>query len=476
MDLLELERLWDRHPAWRMLRAQNAPLMLLFLGAHFIDGNRGATGAAELVSALDDHLFVIHQVEPEKYPKNSVEYLDDWSTPERGILRRFYPAGSEEVHYDATPAFEKGYRWVDGLRARPFVGTESRLQTLLELLRQIVHGSETDTDTRIVELERRRDVIETELAEARAGRFPILDATARRERYQQFSGAARELLSDFREVEENFRVLDRSAREQIAAWDGGKGGLLDELIASRTDISTSDQGRSFQAFTDFLLSGQRQDELVEMLAKVQKMSDVGADRRVGRVHHDWADAAERTQQTVRSLSEQFRRFLDDQVWVENRRVLDLVRGIEVAAIAVRAAPPRGDDVGLEVDEPGVPIVLPFERPLYDTQPLTAVDSFIPPQAAHELELEALLAQHVVDAARLAENIRAIVPPRSTVALEEIIAFYPIDGGVADILGYLSLDGEDIEIGSAEGASIIDYFDTVGVAKRVTMPKVTITRR
>ncbi|WP_232331483.1 DUF3375 domain-containing protein [Agromyces laixinhei] len=30
MDFNELERLWERHPAWRLLRARNAPLMLSF--------------------------------------------------------------------------------------------------------------------------------------------------------------------------------------------------------------------------------------------------------------------------------------------------------------------------------------------------------------------------------------------------------------------------------------------------------------
>jgi hypothetical protein len=35
--------------------------------------------------------------------------------------------------------------WVRGLRDRSFVGTESRLNTVFELLRQLVFGSETDT-------------------------------------------------------------------------------------------------------------------------------------------------------------------------------------------------------------------------------------------------------------------------------------------------------------------------------------------
>lgn len=476
MEIDDLDRLWERHPAWRLLRARNAPLVLSFLGTHFIDNNKGATPAGALTAALDDHLYALHRSEPERYAGEPASYLEDWSAAESAWLRRFYPAGSEEVHYEATPALEKAYRWVEGLQTRAFVGTESRLQILVDLLRQMVHGSQTDPQTRIEELERRRDAIDIELAEAQEGRFAILDDTALRERYQQFSSTARELLSDFREVEENLRGLDRSAREKIAAWDGGKGELLTDLVSSRTDINASDQGRSFQAFYDFLLSEGRQDELADLLSTVQGMPNIAAERRLRSVHHDWAEAAERTQQTVRNLSEQLRRFLEDQIWVENRRVMDLVRGVEATALAIRDAPPRGVDIGLIVDEPGVPITLPFERPLYDPQPDVVVDSMLAPQAADVIELDTLFAQRFVDQVRLAENIRAIVPARSAAELEDIIALYPVEEGVAELLGYLALDDDDIDVEVGDGEMTIDYDDLEGTPRRVRMPKVTVTRR
>ena len=54
-----IETLRDRHPAWRLLRAQHAPLVLSFLGSHFVDGNHGATPETQLVDALDDHLHAL---------------------------------------------------------------------------------------------------------------------------------------------------------------------------------------------------------------------------------------------------------------------------------------------------------------------------------------------------------------------------------------------------------------------------------
>ena len=184
--------------------------------------------------------------------------------------------------------------------------------------------------------------------------------TAVRERYHQFSSTARELLSDFREVDENFRSLDRSAREKIASWGDSKGELLTELVSTRTDIAASDQGRSFQAFYDFLLSEQRQQELAGLVADVQRMPAVEADRRLRFIHHDWAEKPQSgLSRRCGNLLEQLRRFLEEQARLENRRVLDLVRTVEHAAIRVRNDPPSVD-LGLEIDEPGVTVELPFD--------------------------------------------------------------------------------------------------------------------
>lgn len=470
-----VEMLRARHPAWQLLRAHHAALVLSFLGAHFVEGNRGPTAEPVLVGALDEHLEVANAGAADPpFPRSPKEYLESWSAPESGWLRRFYPHGSDDVHYDATPAFEKAYGWVSTLSTRPFIGTESRLHTVVELLRQIVHGTETDQESRLAQLRKQRGQLDDAIRQAEQGSFAVLSASAVRDRYQQFAGTARELLSDFREVEDNFRRLDRGARERIAAWNGPKGELLAELVAGRTDISSSDQGASFQAFYDFLLSEDRQDELAELLSRVQQIAQADADARLRTIHHDWSEAAERTQQTVRQISEQLRRFLDDQVWLENRRVLDIVRGIESSALQCRDEPPEW---GLTVEVPGLPIALPFERPLYSVQPSASVESMLDPVNEQEIDVSALFAQVFVDQARLVQNIRSLLPPHSSATLEEIIDFHPVEQGAAEIIGYLSLTEDDLIVTMDEsGETLVAYRDVDGANRRARLPRVTVSRQ
>lgn len=71
-------------------------------------------------------------------------------------MRKDYPPGKDEPHSDLTPSAEKALEWAASLGNRAFVGTESRLRTVFELLRQMAEGMESDPEVRIAELEKRR--------------------------------------------------------------------------------------------------------------------------------------------------------------------------------------------------------------------------------------------------------------------------------------------------------------------------------
>lgn len=448
MDYDEIEQLRTRHSAWRLLSSNNASLVLSFLGRVFVDANASNLPAQRLTGELDDELYALNQrftddAGAPRFPRSAKQYLDDWAAPERGFLRRFYPPDTDEPHYDLTPAVAKALAWVDDLRARSFIGTESRLSTIFELLRQMVYGADDDPSTRLADLHRRRAAIDAEIAHLEAGGIALADPVTQRDRYQQFARTARELLADFRQVEENFRDLDRDLREQIALWEGSKGDLLDDLFTDRRGIADSDQGRSFRAFYDLLLSSERQAELSDLLARLHELDSIAdLDPRLARVHYDWIEASERTQATVRRLSEQLRRFLDDQVWMENRRVFDLLHAIEVKAVRARdlGQPAAVDDgIRMELDGTAVPIVLPMERPLYRRSRISALDAVPLEAGTADLDRSALFDQIHVDRDALVRTVLERLGPRDAIRLDEVVAASPLQQGLAELVGYLSID-------------------------------------
>lgn len=475
MEFEDVESQRQNSPAWRLLLADNAALVLSFLGKVFVDDNVRSIARDELVSRLEDELYALNERFDGRFPKAAGAYLDDWAAPDKGWLRKYYPTGADEVHYDATPAVEKALSWVDSLRSRSFVGTESRLNTVFELLRQMAFGAETDPEVRLAELHRRRHEIDVEIAQVERGDFAVLDSVAQKDRYQQFTATARELLADFREVEANFRLLDRELRERIASWAGAKGALLDEMLGSRTNIADSDQGRSFQAFYDFLLSHDRQAELSELLERVQALPVVGeADPRMRHIHYDWMDAAERTQTTVRLLSEQLRRFLDDQVWLENRRVMDILRSIESSALALRGS---GDmELILDIDGTAPAVALPMERPLYTPPERVPLSSTGIATADEDIDSSLLFEQIYVDPERLSEGVRAALRGQGQIGLVELLDQRPLEQGLAELVTYLSLNDPFFRVVFDEQArERVHWQDEGGAERAATVPRVTFTR-
>ncbi len=443
LDYATLELLRQNHPAWRLLCAHHAPLVASFLHRVFLVPNLRNLAQADLVEALEDELFALRQkLGADAFPGSALGYLNDWAENDKGWLRKFYPVGTDEPHYDLTPATEKALAWLESLTERPFVGTESRLLTLFDLLRQMSEGSQTDPQLRLAELARRRAELDTETARINAGELPLLDDTALKDRFQQFLQLARELLADFREVEHNFRMLDRRVRERIALWAGAKGALLEQIMGERDAIADSDQGKSFRAFWDFLMSQSRQEELSHLLEQVLTLTPIRAlepDSRLRRVHYDWLEAGEHTQRTVAKLSEQLRRFLDDQAWLENRRIMEILHSIEAHALALREQAPTGDVMGLA--ETGATVELPLERPLY-RPPLKPVFADLVVAAGEaDIDTAALYAQVVVDRAVLLDHIRSELQDRGQVSLGEVLNRHPLQHGLAELVTYLQLAGE-----------------------------------
>ncbi len=478
LEYAALEKLRQIHPAWRLLKADQAPLVASFLHRVFIEPNVRAMAQSDLAEALEDELYGLRErLGQQAFPKSALEYLNDWAGNDKGWLRKYYRQGSDEPYFDLTPSTEKAIAWLGSLTERSFVGTESRLLTLFELLKQMSEGSESNPQVRISELNKRREEIEAEIARILDGDISLLDDTAVKERFQQFVGVARELLADFREVEQNFRSLDRSVRERIALWEGRKGELLAEIMGERDAITTSDQGRSFRAFWDFLMSSRRQEELTKLLEHVLALPPVAAlkpDVRLRRVHYDWLEAGEHTQRTVAHLSQQLRRFLDDTAWLENRRIMDILHGIEAKTLALRHAAPAGDFMA--IDNAAAEIDIPMERPLYKPSIKPKIRTFAAEGDGSEVDPSALFSQIAVDKQALSRHIRQSLQQRSQITLGELLERRPLEHGLAELVTYL-------QVGSDTFKTVVDeeVTDTVrwncgqGRVKQARMPRVIFMR-
>ncbi|MGO4245679.1 DUF3375 domain-containing protein [Paenarthrobacter sp. RAF54_2] len=478
MDFYAINSLRENHAGWALLRAQNAPLALHFFMAAFTDPNQRNVGRQQLIDTLDDVLFGVRESFGEdKFPRSAAEYLDDWAAPERAWLRKYYVQGEDEPHYDLTPAAEDVVRWVESLRGREFVATQSRLTSIFAVLKTLVQQSETDPEVRLAELQQQRDQIDKEMQRIRAGDVKVMSGPEALDHFQQLTALAKDLLSDFREVEQNFRKLDRQVREQIATWDGSQGELLDTIFANQQDIGSSLQGRTFQGFWDYLMSPQLRNELNDLLQRatqIEALAQADNLHTITNLHQDWLPAVEQTQSTVRQLSQQMRRLLDDKVFLENKRIMQLIRSVEASALDTRDRPPS--NVFMEIDAPSVDVALPFERPLYEPGSRVMVMDEVVTADDQDLDASALFSQFHVDRERLKSNIDDVLEHADQATLADITEAHPLTQGLAELVLYYQLAVEsDWATIDAETTQNLQWQLPDGTLKEATIDQIIFVR-
>jgi len=469
----DLVALRHNHPAWRLLAAGSAPLVVGFLDATFLKPNVRELPGPELVEALEDHLHALRGVDSHTYPKTAGEYLADWSDPRTGWLRRYYPTGTDVPHYAPTSAVETAVAFIRSLGPREFLGTASRLLTVRDLLRQITAGAATDPDVRLASLERQRAEIDAQITAVRTGGDTGLDDTAIRERYAQALGTARELLGDLREVEENLRALDREVRRRATTWDGPRGEFLAAVFGSTAEIGASDQGRSWKAFWEHLLSARQQAELEELLSAVAGIPALeGSGEHIrALLRRDLFTAAETTQRTVAGLSAQLRRFLDERTWSESRRIHDVIRSTLAAALTAHESterPPGGSIPSLRAD-----IALPLERPLYTPRTAATLDSeLIEEDTARDgaALLDLLEVSHInLTALRHAVAV-SVAAHGGRASLGQVVDEHPLTEGLAELVGYLQVSDTDATV-VTDRREHVRWTDAAGRGREATVPLV-----
>ncbi|MBI5459910.1 DUF3375 family protein, partial [Methanobacterium sp.] len=226
MTFEKIYQLLNANTTVKLITAVNAPLIISFLFKSYKQNNLITISEKDLTTLLSDHLYLINQTE-NKYSRQPKEYLTDWTNS--GFLRKYFQNTDEPI-YELTPATENALKWIDDLDKPEFVGTESRLKNLFEKLKELSSKAKGDFTTRIRELEVKKKAVEMEIENVKHGKMDVLDDRQIKEHYFLIEETAKYLLADFRQVEQNFRDLDRKFRKKIITTSQTKGKVLEELF------------------------------------------------------------------------------------------------------------------------------------------------------------------------------------------------------------------------------------------------------
>lgn len=472
-----LQYLKSNHPGIKLLSADNMPFIVSFLYRAFIHQNKRIILENDLITLLNDYLYSLEkELDENKFPKSAKAYLTDWADAKTPWLRKFYTKQSDQPHYDLLPGTEKAITWIISLSQREFVGTDSRLRLLFQLLEDLTQRSKTDAETQIKHLEAQRDKIDQQIQRIRAGQSIAYDDTQIKEQFFQIEDTARKLLSDFRQVEHNFRQLDRQMREKIINSDKNKGLILDDIFGEHDLIEHSDQGKSFRAFWEFLMNPHRQYQLDEMLLAIHAIDTIQSlsqNAFISNIKFFLLEAAENVYHTQSQIADQLRRFLDNKTYLENKRILDLINVFSKTAIKLEQTPKTRTFADLT--QPKVSLDLLMTRRLF-SPPKTLdinIKNITAGKATSNVDL--LYQQHYVDEQKLKRQIKQALADKTQITLSELLKTFPIEKGLSEVVIY-------IKIASTSKTSLIsnDKVDPVIIdvnqsLYHINLPQIIFTR-
>lgn len=429
----------------QLLRAEHFPLLMSFFNLAFKQQDKISYLQNDLQSLLADYLYSLERNGIADYRKKPSDYLQTWA--QHGYLRRYYEKGDEPV-YELSPATEHALKWLGDLNKQQFVGTHSRLLQFFQLLQQIVNTTAGPSE-RIAQLQEERKRIDKEIRQLQEGNYAAPSETQLKENYFLAEETARRLLSDFRQVEENFRELDRQTRQTIIKSSLAKADLLDDVFEQQDHLWNTDQGRSFHAFWEFLMSEQMQNELEDLLRKIsaiEVISHIKKEQTVDKIKTSLVEAGDKVNRSNDGLIEQLRKYVEKKNLAENRHILRSIEEIENLLIHNKEKIGR-NDILMEIAGVIKP-VFPMERPLFEPPVRLVFDRADIVKGLAEGDTSVLFEQFYVDVEELRANIRTLLKNQSQVSLGEVVNVYKPVKGVSEILGY-------IQIASNEGRHVID---------------------
>lgn len=472
MSYYNLSALRQNNVSWRLLTASNAPFVISFLYREFMEEYKREIPEDELISHLESYMESLEEFDDTK--KTPYDYITSWASEEYGYIRRFRPVDKKDdtVYTDLTLKAQKAIEYILGLKAETFIGTESKLMIVFNILEEIKRQSEADPDERLKDLLKRKADIENEINKVKSGEISVWEDGKIKENFLQTLKIAGEISSDFRELEQNFRDMHRNFREKFATWQGGKGNLVENYFDSEKEVMETEQGRSFKGFLDLLTSYNSKTHLDELFNYAQNLTCI---RKIGKRQNkddillNWLEGNIRVNRIIKIMAEDLSRYVDDNRKAEDTQINSAIKNIEKNVLSLQGDFPKGNF--FEIDDTSLDINLVFNRPLFKV-PLK-IDTSTPPQYdTREVDMSVLYKYTAVDKNLLEKNIKYLLNAYEQITLGEVIKKYPLQYGLEELLTYFMLKIPQISSNSEE---TVMWKRDDGKYVSARIPKIIFTR-
>jgi len=452
-------RLHKEHAAWRLLRMDNATLILAFVADLFEDLDEVAFGRAKV--ALDTELELWREQGLHDSEVNAATYLRQWI--QAGWLREL------DDQLSKTDACEIALRFCRQLEQRETNATASHLRIVQDTVRDLTVALSPDPKERIALLEARQAEIQQELDALHAGIVHELSETEQRERIIEIYQLAAVLTGDFRRVEDEIRQLDQRLRVQMIESGGSRGEVILNLLEQEQLLAGSDAGRAFDGFFHLLCDQNRSTEFREQLKTIlgrpaaRHLSEQQA-RFLGKLMRELGRESERVFKVRRRSEENLRQFVESGAASEMRAVDRLLGRLEQLAVGFKdQSMALGQVLSLQLNSGNIKIQSPDSLRLKMPEQQLNTRGVHAHHNASSPSADMLQQLHAVQVMRVAEKIhKTLLRSPVPLSVAALVRQQPVQAGLEELVAFL-------RVARAVGATELQGRESVRIADRRGLP-------
>ncbi|TVP77297.1 MAG: DUF3375 domain-containing protein [Puniceicoccaceae bacterium] len=256
----------QQHPAWQLLAAHRAPLIIGCLKPLFKDAG-GEIPLEDARTALTK-LLTAHANNPDFDIHN-----DDFPALARKEIREWIRKGllvERGGLVFATDALQSAFRFVESIRERMMTSTASRLATVQQRIETLEARMNPDKEKRSDYLKQKINELEAELAKVQSGDFEVLEGEQAGQEIREVYSLATSLRADFRRVEDSYREADHELRQSIIRDDNNRGQVVQRLLSANEALVRTPEGQVFSGFYEQIA---RSNELDKMRHRIRRLLD-----------------------------------------------------------------------------------------------------------------------------------------------------------------------------------------------------------
>lgn len=480
MDNSQIVQTLNSSPSVRLLKMRSAEFFLVFVKSVF-DEER-AVGQEKLLMLLENRLDNQEILEEDAGIERLVESNDvkakrlikDWT--DKGFLTN-YQNEEGEIIYELSSHSTKVIDWIESLKKEDYIGTESKFKTLFSQLKELVEYSNEDREKRIELLRQRKEEIERQIERLEMGEeVEVYEDYQIEPRFNSLNKLAKELLSDFKEVDDNFKDIIKQIYQRQTDNEHKKE-LLSYIFDAYAELKNSQQGKSFYAFWEFLLSAELQkewDELTDTLYKTLADRQIDArDMFLKEIKRHLFDAGEKVSKTNDRMSEKLSLIIRQNEQSNVEATKQVIKDIKKLLIEASHNKDKSD-ASLEYET--IEINLPIERQLTFT-PSKEIEYKDKPQEValgiDDLEkIGKLYNPYYVDRKILRDRINKMLQDNGQTTISEVIANNSgLEKGLSELFGYIGILKEYKTAVSTDRKQYIAFSKD----KSIEIPEIIITR-